>query len=177
MNLYRTPIALFGFVLPVFITDALAGAALIVKSRIEASFNGKLSHFQGYEQNRIQALAREAENGKKRDHYKTWETLLSKETASNVGSTLAVIEDKMPSKEFQVTTRDFPANRAGFASVSAQNSGQVHLAFRATFRTMQAAFLELETRMPHLQLQELRIDPSANSNSLNFDVYYTAWEP
>ncbi|MCU0796870.1 MAG: hypothetical protein MUF31_13155 [Akkermansiaceae bacterium] len=177
MNLYRTPIALFGFVLPVFITAALAGVAFIVKSRIENSFNEKLGHFQGYEQNRIQALAREAENSKKRQFYKDWETLLAKETASSVGSTLATIEDKLPSKEFQVTTRDFPANRAGFASVSAQNSGQVHLAFRATFRSMQLALLELETRMPHLQLQEFRIDPSANSNSLNFDVFYTAWEP
>ena len=177
MNLYRTPIALFGFVLPVFVTGALAGVALVVKSKIEASFNEKLGHFQGYEQNRILALAREAENSRKRESYKRWEEMLSKETASSIGTTLAAIEDKLPSKEFQVTTRDFPANRAGFAAVSAQNSGQVHLAFRATYRSMQQAFLELESRMPHLQLQDMRIDPSNNSNSLNFDVYYTSWEP
>ena len=51
------------------------------------------------------------------------------------------------------------------------------MAFRGTFRTMQRAFLELETRMPQLQLQELRIDPSSSQSSLlNFQVIYTAWE-
>ena len=42
---------------------------------------------------------------------------------------------------------------------------------------MQRAFLELETRMPRLQLQDLKIDPSASQSSLlNFQVTYTAWE-
>ena len=54
------------------------------------------------------------------------------------------------------------------------------MVFRGTFRTMQRAFLELESRMPQLQLQELRIDPSPNQQNqaplLNFQVNYTAWE-
>ena len=42
---------------------------------------------------------------------------------------------------------------------------------------MQKAFIELETRMPQLQLQDLKIDPSSSSTStLNFQVTYTAWE-
>ena len=45
---------------------------------------------------------------------------------------------------------------------------------------MQRAFLELESRLPQLQLQELRIEPNPNSQNpsplLNFQVNYTAWE-
>jgi len=45
---------------------------------------------------------------------------------------------------------------------------------------MQRAFLELETRMPQLQLQEMRIEPNSNQQNpsplLNVQVTYTAWE-
>jgi hypothetical protein len=42
---------------------------------------------------------------------------------------------------------------------------------------MQKAFLELETWMPQLQLEDLKIDPSSSLTSLlNFQVSYTAWE-
>ena len=61
--------------------------------------------------------------------------------------------------------------------LSAQKSSQIRIAFRGTFRTMQRAFLELETRMPQLQLQDLKIDPSSSGSALlNFQVTYTAWE-
>ena len=40
-----------------------------------------------------------------------------------------------------------------------------------------STFLELETRMPQLQLQDLKIDPiSTHSAFVNFQVTYTAWE-
>jgi hypothetical protein len=42
---------------------------------------------------------------------------------------------------------------------------------------MQRAFLKLETRMPQLQLQDIKIDPSTSQSSLmNFQVTYIAWE-
>jgi hypothetical protein len=51
------------------------------------------------------------------------------------------------------------------------------MAFRGTYRTLQRAFLALETRMPQLQLQELRLEPNATQSSLiNLQVTYTAWE-
>ena len=66
----------------------------------------------------------------------------------------------------------------GFGSVSAQKSSGLKFNFRGTFRTVQRAFLELETRMPNLQLQELKMEPSGTGESqlLNFQVTYTAWE-
>ena len=83
----------------------------------------------------------------------------------------------LPTKEIQKTASERLPVKGGFGTISAQPSSQVRMAFRGTFRTMQRAFLELETRMPQLQLQELRIDPSTSQSSLlNFQVTYTAWE-
>jgi hypothetical protein len=85
--------------------------------------------------------------------------------------------DHLPNKEIQQTAFEPTSTKSGFGAVSAQSSSQLRIAFRGTYRTMQRAFLELETRMPQLQLQELRIDPSSNQSSLlNFQVSYTAWE-
>ena len=62
-------------------------------------------------------------------------------------------------------------------TATAQKSAQVRLAFRGTYRSVQRAFLELETLMPQLQLQELKIDTSQSSTStMNFAVTYTSWE-
>jgi hypothetical protein len=176
MNLYRQAIALFGFVLPIVIAAMVIAVGLTVKGRISTSFEEKRSHFAGFKQNKMAALSLEAQISRKREDISRWEDLVSKETASAISSNLRAIEEKLPSKEFQTTGQQFPTSRAGFAAVSGQESAQVRLAFRATYRSMQRALLELETRMPQLQLQELRMDPSNNSNSLNFEVNYTAWE-
>jgi hypothetical protein len=51
------------------------------------------------------------------------------------------------------------------------------MAYRGTFRTLQRAFLALETRMPQLQLQEFKIEPNSTQASLlNLQVTYTSWE-
>jgi hypothetical protein len=176
MNLYRQSIALFGFVLPVFVALILVVVGLMIKGKTTQSFNGKCSHFKGFEQDERMASELEKEIGNKRRHIELWEELISHETASTVSSNLRSIEDQLPNKEFQTTGQQFPTSRNGFASVSEQESTQVRLAFRATFRAMQHALIALETRMPQLQLQDLKMAPSNNSNTLNFDVNYTAWE-
>ncbi|OYV06243.1 MAG: hypothetical protein CFE26_07330, partial [Verrucomicrobiales bacterium VVV1] len=87
------------------------------------------------------------------------------------------IQEKLPAKEFQPTAFEPLNTPGGFGSVSAQRSAQIRLGFRGTYRTVQRAFLALETQMPQLQLQELKIDLSTNQSAhLNFDVTYTAWE-
>ena len=149
---------------------------LTVKGNIKGSFDEKISHFKGFEQNKKMALQLEADLSKKRKHIEHWETLLTEETASTVTSNLRLIEERLPSKEFQKTAQSHPQGKKAFGAASAQKSSQIELAFRATYRSMQKALLELETRMPQLQLQELRIEPSNQSNNLSFQVSYTAWE-
>jgi len=176
MNLYQKSIALFGIALPLVIAGLAVFGLMSIKSRISRSFEEKLTHYEGYERNRKEALVIENEIARKRESVQRWEALVAEETPSAVTSHLSEIEDLLPSKEFQKTAQDHPSGKGGFATVSAQPAGQVRLSFRATFRSMQRALAELETRMPQLQLQELRIEPSTNSGNLNVSLSYTAWE-
>lgn len=176
---YRQSILLFGFVAPFAACAAVVGGGIALKSKAAASFVEKQALFKSSENERLTAL--EVENGinKKRAHMKHWQDQLEKETANSITSHLKQIGDALPAKEFQQTAVEYPDNKAGFATSSAQPSSQVKLAFRGTFRTVQQAFVELESRMPQLQLQDLKIDPStsaSSTSSLNFQVTYTAWE-
>jgi hypothetical protein len=174
---YRQSIILFGFVVPLAICAAVVGGGVILKSKTSASFLEKQSLFKSAENDRVGALGIEAQISKKRPHMERWLSQVEKETANSITSHLKQIGDKLPAKEFQQTAVEYPTGKAGFATSSAQDSSQVRLAFRGTFRSVQLALAELESRMPQLQLQEFKIDPStATTSSLNFQVTYTAWE-
>ena len=177
MHLYRQTIALFGIVLPIIAAAALVGAGFFIKSKMVASFNNKQETYKVYEQSRVASIEVEGQVIRQRQHIERWNSQLSEETASAVTTNLREISEHLSSKEIQQTAFERPSAAAGFGSITAQSSSQIRIAFRGTFRTMERAFLELETRMPQLQLHELKIDPSTSQSALlNFQVTYTAWE-
>ena len=177
MHLYRQTIILFGIIVPVVITGIIVGICFMLKSNMVSSFETKMKSFKDYEISRVAGLEIEAKVTRERENVERWNTQLAQETASAVTTNLREITEHLPSKEIQQTAFERPNSNNGFGSVAAQSSSPIRIAFRGTFRTMQQAFLELESRMPRLQLQELRIDPSASQSTLlNFQVTYTAWE-
>lgn len=174
---YRQSIVVFGFVLPAAICAAVVGGGIFLKTKAASSFQEKQSLYKSAETNRAGSQNIEAAISKKREHVERWKAQMEKETSNAITSHLKEIGDKLPPKEFQQTAFERPNGSGGFASASAQSSSQVRLAFRGTYRSMQKAFIELETLMPQLQLQELKIEPSQSSTStMNFQVTYTAWE-
>ncbi|MEI6604158.1 MAG: hypothetical protein WCP35_02530 [Verrucomicrobiota bacterium] len=180
MNLYRQSIALFGIVIPVLICGVLITLCFTLKSRTLASLENKQTLFKSSETNRLKALEIENKIVRQHPHIMHWAELLAEETSSAVNTHLRAIAETLPSKEFQKTAFERSTGKGGFGSAVAQPSSQLRIVFRGTFRTMQRAFLELESSMPQLQLQELRIDPNPNQQNpsplLNFQVNYTAWE-
>jgi hypothetical protein len=177
MHLYRQSIILFGIVAPILGAAAIVTVGFMVRSHMTESFDNKQKNFKIYEQSRMSGLEIEAQVTRQRQHMERWSKLLSEETASAVASHMRQICEHLPSKEIQQTAFERPGANGGFGTVSAQNSSQIRMAFRGTFRSIQKAFLELETRMPQLQLQELKMEPSSTQASvINFQVTYTAWE-
>ena len=177
MSLYRKPIILFGIVLPILAGAALVGISSVLKSQVVDSFNTKERNAKTALLGVAAARAVEAQVENYRPQMARWSTQLALETKSSVNKNIKEIAEHLPKKEMILSGLDPTTAKAGFGSVSAQNSSQVSISFRSTFRTMQRALLELETRMPQLQLQELRIVPNPTQSSLlNFQVNYTAWE-
>lgn len=180
MNIYRQTIVLFGIVLPVIIAAAIIGGCYFLRSEMSASFSNKELKYKSYEQDRRAAMKMETQVMQNREHLDRWNQSFSQETASAVTTNLREIFSHLPTKEIQQTSFERTNTAGGFGSVTAQKSSQIRIALRGTYRTLQRALLELETRMPQLQLLELRMDPSTtpsnNQNQLNLQVTYTAWE-
>ncbi|MFD0894098.1 hypothetical protein KBB96_02850 [Luteolibacter ambystomatis] len=174
---YRQSITLFGIVLPLVAAGIVVGIAFYIAGGMKSDFADKQKKYSTAEQGRIGAIGVETMLGKKRQYMELWKTKLGEETKSAISGNLRKIQETLPGKEFQPTAFEPMASSTGFGPVSAQKSSQIRLGLRGTFRTVQRAFLELETRMPQLQLTELKMDPSPNQTSLlNFEVIYTAWE-
>jgi hypothetical protein len=174
---YRQSILFFGLVLPLLACGLLVGGAFYFQQDVAASFAGKGQQYKISQQSRVAADNMEKQVAAKRPYATAWKALLAEETKSEVNNQLRKIQDSLPAKEFQKTATDSLNMAGGFASVSAQKSSQIRLGFRGTYRAIQRAFLELETRMPQLQLQEFRMDSNTSQASLNnVDVTYTAWE-
>ena len=174
---YRQSILFFGLVLPLILAAALVGGAFYARQSVGDSFAAKEKQFRSYQQNQAGAEALEKELAPKRDHVKRWKAMLAEETKSQVNNHVRKLQESLPGKEFQQTSTDSLQSTGGFGGVSAQRSSQIRLGFRGTYRALQRAFVELETKMPQLQLQEIRIDANSTQASMNnVDVTYTAWE-
>ncbi|MBN8460506.1 MAG: hypothetical protein J0M04_21970 [Verrucomicrobia bacterium] len=180
MNHYRQSIALFGIVVPIVVLVIVLGLGFFIKGKISSSFSNKQTLFKTYEANCKAATQIEDSIVKQRSHLDRWNKLLGEESLSAVNSNLSAIAKMLPSKEFQKGGFERSGTSSGFSTATAQRTSEIRISFRGTFRTMQRAFLELESRMPQLQLQELRITPNANQQNasplLNFQVTYLAWE-
>jgi hypothetical protein len=174
--MYKQSIIIFGIVLPLIGLTALVSACFFIKSKMEASFETKVGEHKTSLQGRTAAMELESRIKPQREHLERWKVELAKETSSTLRTHLKSISDQLPSREFQETGFDPISSGSSFAAASQQKSSQFRMGFRGTFRSAQKAMLELETRMPQLTLQELKVAPSDQSTLLNFQVTYTAWE-
>lgn len=177
MKLYQQSILIFGLAIPLLLAAAVFSACFVIRGKITTSLAAKTEQFGQLQQTRRAAQEVERTVGIERENLERWSKQMSQETASVVTATLRKIEERIPDNQFTQTSFERPTAAAGFGTVSAQRSSQIQMSFRGTYRSVQQAFLELETRMPQLQLQDLRISPNPNQPALhNIQVSYTAWE-
>lgn len=174
--MYKQSIILFGIVIPLVLAAAVIGGGIFLKKQMAASYETRSAEYLAYNRTQTAAFQVEAKIAKQRPHLARWKTELAEEPSSAMRTHLKAISDKLPPKEFMETSFTRVPGKGGFGSASVQQSSQVAIGFRGTFRSVQRGLAELEARMPQLQLQELKIDPTQQGNLLNFQVSYTAWE-
>ena len=177
MKFYQQSVIIFGLAIPAVIAIAVIAVCVLGTQKITATLDEKTDMFASSEQSRRAMAEVESEVVVERENLERWQKRLTEETASTVTSHMRTIAEQLPGREFQQTSFERPTGASGFGNASAQKSSQIRLGFRGTYRSVQRAFLELETRMPQLQLQDLRLAPNPNQASmLNVQVAYTAWE-
>lgn len=176
--MYKQPIIIFGILIPLVIAGAMFGIGSAVRGKFVTSYEEKARQYKGHQANKMFARETETQIIRQRATFEQWSKILEQDSFALLRTNLRTIGDKLPPKEFQQPLPERLNNKLGFGTASAQNSTAVRFNLRGTYRTIQKALLELETRMPNLQLQDLRMDPNTSSDTslLSVQVTYTAWE-
>ena len=109
-------------------------------------------------------------------HMHRWMSLFEQPAATSVNTFSRDFQKDYDATHFQQTAFRPTTVAGGIGGASQQPSIQLHFAFRGTYRALQTAFLELETKMPQLQLDSIKLSRAANQNVLNAAVVYTTWQ-
>ena len=176
--MYKKPIILFGIVIPTVIAILIVVICFQAKTKVAMTYETKVQQYKNYQISKISAVEIETQIERQREAYEQWMKVIEQDPFTLLNANMKILAGKLPSKEFQQPLPERMTNKIGFGTVSAQNSEALRFNLKGTFRTTQKALVELETRMPNLQLQDLRIDPnnSGASSIINVQLTYTAWE-
>lgn len=176
MHLYRQSIIVFGIVLPLLLFALAFGGLMFAKGKVAAEHEERVGKYRSHRKNTRETAALQDEIAGRRKLLEKWNEMLAIETSASVTAHLGRLEEKLPGKEFQTTAQSRDPEGGTLAGNTPQASEQMKVAFRGTFRSVQLAFLELESRMPRLQLESLEVEPSDTPNLLEFSAAYTSWK-
>lgn len=174
--LYKQSVLTFGVIIPVVIVTVLLVAAINIRGKLEAEFDQRELNFSQYKRVQVERKVLEDKVRDQEPHMNRWMSLFTKATSTDVNSLLGEIQKQFKGTELQQTAFRQGTSSGGIGGASAQPSVQIQLGFRGTYRALQTAFLELETRMPHLQLDSLKFTVHPNRQVLNAEINYTAWQ-
>lgn len=174
---YKQPVLVFGLIAPVFAILLVLGLGLHFRGKFEKTYQARKANYENYKRVEAQREALEKRVRSQEPHMNRWMGLFEKATASSVNGFFGEFQKRYNSQEFQQIAFRRTSAKGGLGGASAQPSIQIQLGFRGTFRALQNAFLELETRMPHLQLDSLKLKVSnPNRTVLDANLIYTAWQ-
>lgn len=173
---YKKSVLAFGLVAPLLLIVVLFGVALHYKSDLEIAYEQRRSGYTKFKQTQQVREGLEQTVKSQEQLMDKWMGLFETATASRVNGILSEVQKRFPGEEFQQTSFRRSHSKSGIGGASKQPSVQLDLKFRGTYRGLQNAFLELETHMPHLQLDTMKIKQEPNRNVLSADLAYTAWQ-
>jgi len=173
---YKKPVIAFGLVAPLLVIVVLLGIGLNYKAGLEKTYADRKSGYSDYQRTQMVREGLEETVRIQEPIMHKWMSLFETATASRVNEILGEVQKRFPGEEFQQTSFRRTNATSGIGGASAQPSVQLELKFRGTYRGLQNAFLDLETHMPQLQLDMLKIQQETNRNVLTADLTYTAWQ-
>lgn len=170
---YRQSILVFGLALPLLIIALLMGGALYVKGQFNQTYEKKLRlHAQGKQLERQIGKVKK-ELAKSDQDAKMWAEIYAAHDRRSYTLQWKEIGSQFRPKEFQFQSPTWKSQSAGLGKTG--QAEQVSMNFEATFLAMQTALLEMETRMPQLQLDSMQMAPNSNGETLNINTTYTIW--
>jgi hypothetical protein len=174
---YKDPVIIFGLVAPILLVVLTLGLGVHFRGKFEKTYQARKEQFDAYKIVEEQREALQKKINSQEPHLNRWMALFEKSTTTDVSGFFRGCQKQYGGQEFQLTSIRRTSSTGGIGGASEQPSIQLQLGFRGTFRALQIAFLELETRMPQLQMDSFKISVNQpNRRVLNMNLIYTAWQ-
>lgn len=101
--------------------------------------------------------------------------MLASETRGTFVDHWKAAEEKFKGNELTRSPHNWINYSEGIGKGIDQPSSQVSMGFSATFRAMQLALMEVETKLPQMQLDSIIMKPEKNGGRINFSTQFTVW--
>ena len=172
---YKNAVTVFGLVLPLVVIGVLAGACLFGVARVNKKYSKAKAVYQqaqAQERQMSQMQKKVAQNG---THLKKWEEMMDRETRGSFAAHWEEAGKKFTSRDFQKAPHHWINQSEGLGQNIKQPTSQVEMKFTGTYRAMQLTLMEVESKLPQLQLDRLTVVPDNSSTKLNFTATFTVW--
>ena len=166
---YKESVFVFGLVAPVLFVVVGLGMGLHFRGKLESTYEARRNHHRTYKTVEKERGALEEKVQSQAPHMHRWMSLFEQPAATSVNTFFREFQKEFDATHFQQTAFRPTSTAGGIGGASKQPSIQLNFAFRGTF-------LELETRMPQLQVDSIKLSRASNQNVLNANVVYTTWQ-
>lgn len=173
---YQTGVLLFGLILPLLVIVFIFGVAVFQKSKLTREFEERKAIYLANQRSDQAAKSLQAQLEGYRAKEVHWSNLLKKSDVGSVTTLLKEISseykggEKFRQKDFKFVNRE-----TGIGASSAQPSITYNISLSGTFQALQESLLSLESQMPNLSLNSIKLQPQADRQLLEAELSYSAW--
>lgn len=173
---FRSGILAFGLVFPLLGILAVFGVVLSKNSGLEREYADKQSQYTRNQQVKMAAMAIQTKLHQYDGKSDQWKSLVAKSDVSALNETLKKISGSFTdTRTFNRTEFKFDNNDSGIGAASEQPSFSFDLTVNGTYRSIQTGLLALESEMPNLSLNSMKLTPRPNDQLLEAQLSYSAW--
>ena len=172
---YKQSVTVFGIVIPLVLMLVVGLAALYMSSSTATEYKKKKVVYDQAQTEMKATVALQTQLQEKGKYIEEWDKMLKTETRGSFLEHWKTAEAKFSGKELTKTSHNWLNYSEGLGKGINQPASQVNMSFSATYRAMQLALMEMETKLPQMQLDSMTITPSSNGESLDFKTKFTVW--
>ncbi len=172
---YKNAIIVFGIVVPLLCIVILGGISLFIASAVKKEHVLKSQVFKTAKQEELKMDKMQGDVAKNDQYLKNWRENINNETRGSFLAHWKEAENKFSGKDFSRSPANWINYSEGLGKGISQPASQVEMKFTGTYRAMQLALMEIETKLPQLQLDNFAMTPDYDAGKLNFSTTFTVW--
>ena len=172
---YKKPVIVLGLVVPALVLVLLTCAAYYGYSKLNDSYKAKKTVYDKAEKARENKLTLQGRVAQNHEELEKWDKMLAVGTRGSFLDHWKEAEQKFSGKELTRSPHKWLGYSPGLGKGIKQPSNQVTMGFSATYRAMQATLMEVESKLPQMQLDSISMTPDENGGRINFVTKFTIW--